>query len=105
MSIRHVFDTVGDQLARRQAVEHPFVSHRDPVVDSDGVELLRHAASRFDLPRDELPEVLEVYVAGHELRERIHDRDDRLAEIGVCHSGRSPQTARARHVAAVGRRT
>src|SRR5699024_9706022 len=37
-----------------------------------------------------------------ELRERIGDGDDRLAEIAVLHAGRTPQGARARHVAAVG---
>ena len=63
----------------------------------------RHAAGGFDLARDQLAEILEVHVAGNELREGIGDRDDRLAEIPVAHAGGAPEAARARHVAAVRR--
>ena len=79
------------------------MSHRDPVVDGDGVKLLRYAAGRLDLPRNQLSEILEMDVAGHELREGIHNRDDRLAEIGVRHAGRAPEAACARHVATMSR--
>ena len=88
-------------LARRQAVEHAVMAHRDAVIDRDRVELLGDAAGLFDLAGHQLAEILEVHVAGNELRERIHHRDDRLAEILVLHSGRAPEAAGARHVAAV----
>ena len=77
------------------------MAHRDAVVDGDGVELLGDAARRLDLARDELAEVLEVDVAGHELGEGIDHRDDRLAEVAVLHAGGAPKAARAGHVAAV----
>ena len=105
VGVDHVLDSVGDDLARRQAVEHAVVAHGDAVVDRDGVELLGDAAGLLDLARDELPEVLEVDVAGHELGERVGDGDDRLAEIAVLHAGGAPQAAGAGHVAAVGRRS
>ena len=35
----HVLDAVGDDLARRQRVEHAVVAHGDAVVDGDGVGL------------------------------------------------------------------
>ena len=60
---------VGDQLARGQAVEHAVMAHGDAVIDGDGVEFLGHAAGRLDLARDQLAEVLQVDVAGHELGE------------------------------------
>ena len=55
-----------------------------------------------DLARDQLAEILEVHMARHELREGIHHRDDRLAEIAVLHAGGAPQPAGAGHVAAMG---
>ena len=62
-------------------------------------------AGRLDFTGNQLAEILEVDVAGHELREGIDDSDDRLAEIAVLHAGGAPKAARARHVAAVGCRS
>ncbi|MPM32545.1 hypothetical protein SDC9_79109 [bioreactor metagenome] len=104
MRVDHVLDRVGDQLTAGQAVEHPVVAHRDAVVDRDGVELPADAAGLLDRLGDELAHVLEVDVARHELRERVGDRDDRLAEVVVGQAGGAPQGAGAGHVATVGRR-
>ena len=54
MGVDHVFDAVGDELARGQAVEHAVMAHGDAVVDRDGVEFLGDAAGRLDLARDQL---------------------------------------------------
>ena len=102
MGIDHVFDAVGDQLARGQAVEHAVMAHGDAVIDGDGVEFLGDAAGRLDLARDQLAEILQMHMAGHELGEGIGDGDDRLAEIPVLHAGGAPQAAGAGHVAAMG---
>ena len=100
--VDHVLDRVRDQVAAGQRVQHAAMSHRDAVIDRDGVELLRDAARRLDLARDQLAHVLEVDVAGHELRERVYDRDDRLGEVAILHAGRAPERAGAGHVAAKG---
>ena len=78
------------------------MAHGDAVVDGDGVEFLGDAAGRLDLAGDQLAEVLQVHMAGHELGEGVDDGDDRLAEIAVLHAGGAPQAAGAGHVAAVG---
>ena len=78
------------------------MAHRDAVVDGDGVELLGNPTGLLDLAGHELAEILEVYVAGYELRERVRDGDDRLVEVVVAHAGRSPERPGAGHVAAVG---
>ena len=104
VGVDHVLDAVGDDLARGQAVEHAVMAHGDAVIDRDGVEFLGDAARLLDLARDELAEILEVDVAGHELREGVDDRDDRLAEIAILHAGRAPKAARPGHVAAMGGR-
>ena len=65
--------------------------HGDAVVDRDGVELLRHPAGGFDLAAHELPEILEVDVAGYELGERVRYGDDRFVEVVVGHAGGTPE--------------
>src|SRR5690606_1665760 len=95
-------DAVRDQLARRQAIEHAVVAHRDTVVHGDRIELLADAAGALDFADDELPEILEVHMARYELSERVGHRNDRLAEVPVLHAGRTPQRAGAGHVATGG---
>ena len=99
--VDHVLDAVGDQLARRQGVQHPVVAHGDAVVDRDGVHLLGDPAGGDDLGCDDGAEVAEVDVAGHELGEAVDDGHDRLAEVAVLHAGGPPKSARTCHVAAV----
>ena len=105
VGIDHIFDAVGDQLARRQAVEHAVMAHGDTVIDRDGVELFGNAARLLNFARNQLAEILEVYVTGHELGERIDHSDDRLTEVAILHTGSPPEATRPCHVAAVGRGT
>ena len=77
----HVLDRVGDQVARRQRVEHPAVAHRDAVVDGDRVELAGDPAGRVDRLGHDPADRLQVGVAGDELGEAVGHRDDRLAEV------------------------
>ena len=100
--VDHVFDAVGDEFARGQAVQHAVVAHGDAVIDRDGVEFLGDAAGCLDFAGDQLAEVLEVHVTGDKLGKAVGDGDDRLAEVAVLHACRAPQAAGAGHVAAVG---
>ncbi len=95
MGVGHVFDGVGDDLAARQRVQHSAVAHGDAVVDGDRVELTRDATGGPHRLGDDLADVLEMDVAGHELGVRVRDGDDRLAEIGIGQAGGAPQGARA----------
>lgn len=90
MRIDHIFDRVGDKLTRRQRIKHSVMAHGDAVIDRNGVEFLGDTASAFDFARDELAEVLQVHVAGHELGERVHHGNNRLAEILILHAGGAP---------------
>src|SRR3546814_1747819 len=80
MRVDHICDAVGDQVAARQRIKHTVVTHRDTVVDRDGVEFLGDSARRFDLARDHLAQVLQMDVAGDELGEAVDHRDDRSEE-------------------------
>src|SRR5690606_28115640 len=50
---------------------------------------------------DHAADLAQMHVAGHELGERVDDRDDRLSEILVAHTGGAPEGARAGHVPSV----
>ena len=102
MGVAHVFHRIGDQVAAGQRIQHAAVTHGDAVVHGDGVELAGHATGRLDLARHQLPHILQMHMAGHELGEGIGDGDDRLGEILVLHACRAPQGAGTGHVATVG---
>ena len=98
-----MYSTASAITSRRgQRVEHPAVAHRDAVVHGDRVELPRHPARLTDRAGDEVADVLEVHVTGHELRVGVRDRDDRAAEVVVAHAGGAPEGAGSGGVAAVG---
>ncbi len=78
------------------------MTHGDAVVDRDGVEFLGNAAGFLDFARDQLTQILQVHVAGHELGEGVGDGNDRFLEVFVLHAGGTPQGACAGHVAAEG---
>ncbi len=66
------------------------MAHGDAVIDRNGIEFLGDAARTFDFARDELAEILQMHMAGHELGERVHHGDNRLAEILILHAGGAP---------------
>src|SRR5690606_21975365 len=76
--VHHVFHRVGDDLAAGQRVQHAAVAHRDAVVDGDGVEFARHTTGFAHRVGDDLADVLQVHVPGHELGVGVGDGDDRL---------------------------
>src|ERR1700689_3953728 len=75
--------------------------HGDAIVDRDGVEFLGDAAGLLDFTRDQLAEILEVDVAGHELRERVYHGNDRLSGGPLFAPRAAGAAAAPRHVAAV----
>jgi hypothetical protein len=73
------------------------VSHGDPVVDRDGVELGGEKALGFDDFLHLLADVMQVHVAGHELGKAIRDGDYGLAEVFILHPVGVPQGTGAGH--------
>ena len=100
--LNHVLHAVGDQLAAGQRVQHAVVAHGDTVVHGDRIELHAVAAVRVHDPFDALAHVVQVYVAGHELGERIGNGNDRFLEIFLLHAGRAPQRTGPGHPASLG---
>ena len=68
MRVAHVFDGVGDEIARRERVKHAVVPHGDAVVDGDGVKFCGEATLRFDERFHLLPDFVQMRVSGNELR-------------------------------------
>ena len=100
VGVGHVFDAVGDDLARGQRVEHAVVAHGDAVVHGDGVEFRGEASEGFDPLFDVLADFVQVHVARHELGERVGDADDRAAELLLAHAVGPPEASGSRHPAA-----
>ena len=103
MGVDHVFDRVGDQLARgqlnRACRRGPWRCRRRSamVLNSLATPPAASISRATSWPRS-----FRCTWPGHELGEGIGDRDDRLAEILVLHAGGAPKAARAGHVAAMG---
>ncbi len=105
VGIDHIFDAVGDNVAGGQGVEHPVVAHRDTVVNGDGVKFSSVATEFFNFGFDNLAGFVQVGVTGHELGERVRNRDDGFAHLFAFHSIGNPQSAGSRHSAALERNT
>ena len=103
MCVHHVFNGIGNDVSRGQAVEHAVVAHGDAVVNGNCVELLCHSARRFNLPGNQLPQILEMHVPGYELSKGIDHGNDGFLEISILHAGGAPQCSSAGHIAAVSR--
>ena len=73
--------------------------HRNAVINGNGVELFGNTAGRFNLARDKLAQIFQMHMTRHELRETVDDRNNRLTEIAIAHTGGAPEAARARHIA------
>ncbi len=74
------------------------MAHGNPIIHRNGVELFGNAASRFNLFGDQFTEIAQMDVTRYKLGERVHNRDNRLTEIGVGHSGGAPQRTSTRHI-------
>ncbi len=102
MGVDHILNAVGDDVTRRERIEHAVVTHRDAVIDSNGVELGSVASALLDLALDILSHLVEVSMARHELGEAVHDGDDGLAHHLAFHTIGHPQRAGACHASSLG---
>lgn len=100
MGIGHIFDAVGNDLARGQRIKHAVVPHGDAVVDGDGVEFRGETAERFDPLLDVLSDLVQVHVSRNQLGERVGDADDRTAELLFAHAVGTPQAPGSGHAPA-----
>ena len=100
VGVGHIFDAVGNDLARGQRIKHAVVPHGDAVVDGDGVEFRGETAERFDPLLDVLSDLVQVHVSRNQLGERVGDADDRTAELLFAHAVGTPQAPGSGHAPA-----
>ena len=81
------------------------MTHRDTVIDRNGVELFGDTTGRFDFTRDQLAQIFQMHMARYELGEGVYHGDDGLTEITLFHAGGTPQGTGTRHIAAFGGRS
>ncbi|MNJ48417.1 hypothetical protein D3C77_436100 [compost metagenome] len=74
--------------------------HRYSVINADGVEFKRHAASFADCFLNDFTEFLQMHMARNDIDVRVAYRDKRFAEILVLNAGSSQQAAMRRAVEA-----
>ena len=97
----HRFDGIGDDFPGDQRIAHPGRPHGNTVGDSDRVEQhalaarLVHAGNRFGR------ELVDVHVAGREVRPGGSHADLRLLEVGVLESHGAQHGARRRLLRAI----
>ena len=99
--VHHVFDGIGDDFAGRKGIEHAVMAHGDAVVHGDGVELGGETAQFLDFRLHQLAGFMQMRVAGDELREGIHDGNNRFPDLVRLHAGRPPKGAGACHPASL----
>ena len=103
MRVHHIFNRIGNDISRRQAVEHAVVAHGNAIVHRNGVELFSHPTGLLNFSCNELTQILKVHVTGYKLGKRVDHRDDRLLEVAIGHAGCAPKRSRPRHIASSGR--
>ena len=101
VGVDHVFDAVRDDFAGRKGIQHAVMAHGDAVIDGDGVEFGRIASQPLDLGLDQLAGLMQVRMAGDELRKGIHHRDHRFSHLFRFHARCSPEGAGACHPASL----
>ena len=97
VGVYHIFYAVGNDIPRGEGVEHSVVSHGNAIIHGDGVEFGRKAAQFADFFLDQLPDFVQVGVAGNKLREGVDHGNDRLAHLVGLHSGRVPERPGSGH--------
>ena len=97
--IHHVFHRVGNDVARRQRVEHAVVTHGNAVIDSNGIELSSIAAEFLDLSLHNLADLVQMCMTWHKLGKGVDDGNNGFAEHFTLHTISDPQGAGTRHPA------
>ena len=102
VGVDHVFHRVGDNVARRQRIQHTVVSHSDTVVNGDGVELGSIATHTLNFLLHNLSNLMQMCVTWHKLCERVDNSNNGLAKLFVFHTCGDPKSASSCHTAAFG---
>ena len=97
--IHHIFYAVGDDVARRQRIQHPVMPHRDSVVDGNGIKFCRKASQLLNFCLDLLTDFMQVSMPWYKLCKRIHDGDNRFSHHFLFHSIGHPQCSGTCHAA------
>ncbi len=101
MGIDHILYRVGDKIARRERIKHSVMSHGDTVVNGDRIEFGGEASEFFNLLLHNLPDLMQMSVTRHKLRERVDHGNNRFAKLRFFHSIRTPERSGASHTSAV----
>ena len=74
------------------------MSHGDTVVNGDRIEFGGEASEFFNLLLHNLPDLMQMSVTRHKLRERVDHGNNRFAKLRFFHSIRTPELWRQPYV-------
>ena len=98
VGVDRVLDGVRDDVPGGKGVQHAGVAHGDAVIDGYGVELPGNATCCLNGLGDQSAHLVQVDVAGNELREGIGDGHDGLAEVLTLDAGGTIESTGAREL-------
>ena len=101
MGIHHVLHTVGNDVARRQGIQHTVMPHCNAVVDGNRIEFGGEAALLFYLFLYELTYFMQMHMPRNKLSKRIDYCNDGLSHLFFLHAIGRPQCTSACHAAAL----
>ena len=100
VGIHHILHAVGNNVARRQRIEHTVVAHGDTVVDGDGVKLSGITTHLLNLLAYNLTYLMQVCMSWYKLGKRVHNGNNGLAKLLVLHASSHPQGSGSGHSSA-----
>ena len=86
MGIHHILDAVGNQVARRQRIQHAVMPHGNTIVYCDSVEFGCITTEFLYLRFNKLPNLMKVCVSRHKLSKRVDYRNDRFPHLLLFHA-------------------
>ena len=72
--------------------------HGYTIIYGNSIELRSEAAQLLDSGLDFLSDLMEMNMSRNKLSERIHDSNDRLTELTILHTIRSPESSGSCHL-------
>ena len=73
------------------------MSHRDTIINGDGVKLGRITTHTLNLFPDDLSDLMKMRMTGNKLCKRIDHSNDRLTKLFLFHTGGYPQSTGTSH--------
>ncbi len=83
VGLHHRFDGISNNLPTGKRIAHAIVTHDNPIIYANGVELKRDPASRPNGFLDDASKLLQMNMAGDDVDIRIGNTNEGLVHVGI----------------------